>query len=175
MQRKRQQMEQVESQEMPSPGAVKHSCSEDQISRRQIDDCVKYKIAKGDGLFISENDMFSMLTGLRKQISQLKQYIKDMEQEPNQEGILQEAIRITSGDRRRDYDHPTPNHQRIADLWNAYLNLRKTPNADISALDVATMMILLKIARAAHTPTRDTYVDIAGYSRCCAIISEHEK
>ena len=168
-------MEQAESLEMPSPGAGKHSCYEDQISRRQIDDCVKYKLAKGDGLFISENDMFSMLAGFRKQISHLKQYIKDMEQETKPEGILEEAIRITSGDRRRDYDHPTPNHQRIADLWNAYLNLRKTPDADISALDVATMMILLKIARAAHTPTRDTYVDIAGYSRCCAIISEYEK
>ena len=119
--------------------------------------------------------MFSMLAGFRKQISHLKQYIKNMEQETKPEGILEEAIRITSGDRRRDYDHPTPNHQRIADLWNAYLNLRKTPDADISALDVATMMILLKIARAAHTPTRDTYVDIAGYSRCCAIISEYEK
>ena len=119
--------------------------------------------------------MFAMLAGLRKQILVLKKHIKNMETQTSPEGILQEAIRITSGDRRRDYDHPTPNHQRIADLWNAYLNLRKHPEDDISALDVSTMMILLKIARAAHTPTRDTYVDIAGYARCCAIISEHEK
>ena len=88
---------------------------------------------------------------------------------------MEEAHRITSGDRRRDYDHPTANHQRIADLWNAYLKLRKSPTQEISPLDAATMMILLKVARAAHTPTRDTYVDIAGYARCCAIISEYEK
>jgi hypothetical protein len=94
---------------------------------------------------------------------------------PQDESILAEAIRITSGDRRRDYDHPIPNHERIADLWNSYLKLRKHPDQDISPLDVATMMILLKVARAAHTPTRDTYVDIAGYARCCAIISGNEK
>jgi hypothetical protein len=32
------------------------------------------------------------------------------------------------------------------------------------------MMILLKLARACKTPTRDTYVDIAGYARCSAEI-----
>jgi Domain of unknown function (DUF6378) len=90
------------------------------------------------------------------------------------ESILEEAIRITTGDRRRDYDHALPNHQRIADLWNAYLNLRKDPKADISPLDVATMMILLKIARAAHSPTRDSYVDIAGYAKCCSQIQGYE-
>lgn len=92
----------------------------------------------------------------------------------NQESILDEAVRITTGDRRRDYDHALPNHQRIADLWNAYLNLRKDSNADISPLDVATMMILLKVARAAHTPTRDSFVDIAGYAKCCSQIQGYE-
>lgn len=90
------------------------------------------------------------------------------------ESILEEAVRITTGDRRRDYDHALPNHQRIADLWNAYLNLRKDPKADITPLDVATMMILLKVARAAHTPTRDSYVDIAGYAKCCSQILGYE-
>jgi hypothetical protein len=91
------------------------------------------------------------------------------------ESILDEAKRITSGERRRDYDHPLGNHQRIADLWNAYLGVRKDPYAPISPLDAATMMVFLKVARAAHSPTRDTYVDIAGYARCCAIIAGYEK
>ncbi len=93
----------------------------------------------------------------------------------NQESILEEAIRVTSGARRRDYDSATPNHQRIADFWNCYMKSRKEPNAEISALDVATMMILLKIARASYTPTRDTFVDIAGYARCCSQISGFEQ
>lgn len=90
------------------------------------------------------------------------------------ESVLEEAVRVTSGARRRDYDHATPNHQRIAAFWNTYLLARKNPNGVITALDVATMMILLKIARACHTPTRDSYVDIAGYAKCCAQIQQFE-
>lgn len=85
--------------------------------------------------------------------------------------ILEEAMSVTSGDRRRDYDAALPNHERIARLWNAYLESRAEPQSPVSALDAAHMMILLKLARACKTPTRDTYVDIAGYARCAAEIS----
>jgi hypothetical protein len=89
--------------------------------------------------------------------------------------ILQSAIEATEGDRRRDYDSPLINHERIAKLWNAYLDCRaKDAGEQISALDVAHMMILLKIARACKIPTRDTYVDIAGYAKCGAEIAGHE-
>jgi hypothetical protein len=90
-------------------------------------------------------------------------------------GILEEAIRVTSGDRRRDYDHPIPNHERIAALWNAYLGVRREADAEVSPYDASIMMILLKIARAAHTPTRDSFVDIAGYARCAAQIAGFEE
>ena len=90
------------------------------------------------------------------------------------ESVLEEAVRVTTGDRRRDYDHATPNHQRIASFWNTYLQARKDPNGIITPLDAATMMILLKIARACHTPTRDSYVDIAGYAKCCSQIQNFE-
>lgn len=89
--------------------------------------------------------------------------------------ILETAIEITQGDRRRDYDHPTINHERIAKLWNAYIESRSNPSAPISAIDAAHMMILLKIARACKTPTRDTYVDIAGYAKCGAEILNLDK
>jgi hypothetical protein len=94
---------------------------------------------------------------------------------PADESILAEALRITSGDRRKDYDHPTPNHERIAALWNAFLSIRKKPNSPISASEVAWMMALLKIARDAYTPKRDNYVDAAGYIRCAAIIEGYEE
>lgn len=90
------------------------------------------------------------------------------------EGILDEAKRITSGDRQRDYDHPKPNHERIAAMWNTYLAVRKEPSGPIAAEDVAAMMILLKIVRNCHTPKRDNAVDIAGYARCLARISGFE-
>lgn len=90
------------------------------------------------------------------------------------EGILDEAKRLTSEDRQADYDHPTPNHQHIADLWNVYLECRKLPKSDISPADAATMMILLKIARNAFKPKRDNLTDVAGYARCVAKIQGFE-
>jgi hypothetical protein len=90
--------------------------------------------------------------------------------------ILQEALEVTSGDRRRDYDAAEPNHERIARFWNAYISSRKADvGAPLSALDVAHLMILLKLARAVYTPTRDTYIDIAGYARCAAEIAGFEE
>lgn len=89
--------------------------------------------------------------------------------------ILETAIEVTTGGRRRDYDSATPNHKRIAAHWNAYIQSRKDPTAPLSALDVAHLMILLKIARAVFTPTRDSYVDIAGYAKCAAQIAGFEE
>jgi len=90
--------------------------------------------------------------------------------------VLTEALEATSGDRRRDYDHALPNHQRIAFYWNAHLRAIGVlgKNAEISPADVAMMMILLKVARQAKTPKRDNLVDIAGYARCVAQIEEME-
>jgi len=90
--------------------------------------------------------------------------------------VLTEALEATSGDRRRDYDHALPNHQRIALYWNAHLRAIGVlgKNAEISPADVAMMMILLKVARQAKTPKRDNLVDIAGYARCVAQIEEME-
>ncbi len=89
----------------------------------------------------------------------------------NTKSILDEAIIVTKGSRRRDYDSALPNHNRIARLWNAYISSRANPSGEISAIDVSHMMILLKIARACKTPTRDTYIDIAGYAQCSAEIA----
>lgn len=89
--------------------------------------------------------------------------------------ILDEAKELTSGDHRRDYDAATPNHERIAGAWNWYLQARRDPFAPVSALDVAHMMMLLKLARSCHTPKRDNYVDIAGYARCGAEIAGFEE
>jgi hypothetical protein len=88
--------------------------------------------------------------------------------------ILETAIEVTTGDRRRDYDRASPNHQRIADGWNWYIKSRRDPGAPLSGLDAAHMMIILKLARACYTPTRDTYIDIAGYAKCAAEISGFE-
>ena len=64
--------------------------------------------------------------------------------------------------RQEHYGDPRPNHDRIAGLWGAYLDLTLT------AHDVAVMMVLLKCARSKVDPWHDdnyddgkAYLDIA--------------
>lgn len=74
--------------------------------------------------------------------------------------IVQEGKEIVSGDRQEDYGDMSESFNRIAGLWSAYLGV------EINALDVAKMMILLKVSRAKHNNHRDSYVDIVGYVEC---------
>lgn len=90
--------------------------------------------------------------------------------ELGKESMLDEAKRLTSRDRQKNYGHPRDNFKRIADLWNAYLSNRKNPETDISVEDIAWMMVLLKIARDLNRPTKDNLVDAVGYTRTLAMI-----
>ena len=82
--------------------------------------------------------------------------------------VLQTAEKMVTGQREQDYGTPENNFERIAGLWSVYLGF------DISAVDVAMMMALLKIARiAAGSDKEDSFVDLAGYAACAAEIAEH--
>ena len=84
--------------------------------------------------------------------------------------LLNKAIEIVSGDRQKEYGDKVENHDNIAKLWSAYLDVK------IEAHDVSVMMILLKIARTKiGTRTKDTYVDMAGYSAIAGEIKFKEK
>ncbi|OHT67801.1 DUF6378 domain-containing protein [Mycobacteroides chelonae] len=74
------------------------------------------------------------------------------------ETVLQEAERIINGARQESYGPPEQSLGAIAELWSPYLKL------DLSARDVANLMILLKVARSKQGFHRDSYVDIAGYA-----------
>lgn len=74
------------------------------------------------------------------------------------ESILQEAQRHVHGARNEDYGHPLDNHGRTAALWSTYLGI------PVSAEQVCMLNILQKISRGMNRITRDTLVDIAGYS-----------
>jgi len=96
------------------------------------------------------------------------------------ETILDEAQRITDGDRARDYDRPEDNFQRIADYWNVYINHKKSLSEKegvsffIDPVDVSQMMVLMKMAREDFKHKRDNLVDAAGYLRCTAKILGEE-
>ena len=83
--------------------------------------------------------------------------------------FLEEAIRLTSNDRNKDYGDILETHENIAALWSAFL--RKT----ITAHDVAVCMALVKVARSMHKQKTDNYVDAAAYLAIAGEISERTK
>lgn len=86
--------------------------------------------------------------------------------EINRKTILETAEACVCRDRQDQYGKPEDSFSEIAMLWTAY-----TGN-DISPVDVAQMMILLKVARAKGNPKhQDNWIDIAGYAACAGEIA----
>ena len=82
------------------------------------------------------------------------------------EELLEEARKLVGNDRHEDYGDKLKNHQNIAKLWSAYLDVK------ISAHDVAICMGLLKIARLKHAHKKDSYLDLAAYAAIAGEIEE---
>ena len=73
--------------------------------------------------------------------------------------ILDEAKRLTHGDRNKNYGKPLTNHQRIAGLWSIYLEQKITP------AQAAMCLALVKVARLIETPDhQDSPIDLAAYA-----------
>lgn len=77
------------------------------------------------------------------------------------ESILQEAHRLTHGDRNKDYGHPLDDYTRTAAMFSALMAHKlKEP---LTAAEMAMAMICVKLSRQVHHPKRDNTVDGAGY------------
>jgi hypothetical protein len=73
--------------------------------------------------------------------------------------ILDEAKRLTHGDRNKNYGKPLTNHQRIAGLWSIFLE------QEISPAQAAMCLALVKVARLIETPDhQDSPIDMAAYA-----------
>ena len=84
--------------------------------------------------------------------------------------LLQEVEDIICEERQDTYGAPEQSFGRIADYWSIYLG---TP---VTAVQVANMMILLKIARMqGPVYKRDNYLDAAGYAIIAASMLEGEE
>lgn len=79
---------------------------------------------------------------------------------------------ITTGDRRRDYGHPLLNFLRIALFFNTHLFSKLRTGCFITPLDVAGLMVELKLAREINTHKEDNWVDIIGYTACVEMMDE---
>jgi hypothetical protein len=89
--------------------------------------------------------------------------------EPKAEDVLEEALRLTTGDRQNSYGPPTQDFARTAAMWAVILE------CTVTAKQVALCMIALKISRATWAKKRDNWTDIAGYARCGFLCEEDEK
>lgn len=89
------------------------------------------------------------------------------------ETILEEAQRLTHGDRQLSYSHPLDDYTRTAALVNAALAHKLRVNLDPE--DVTIIMALVKISRQMHKPKRDNMTDLAGYAWCTYEIGEERE
>ena len=88
----------------------------------------------------------------------------------NTKDFLSHAIELVGGDRQKDYGDKVDNHNNIAKLWSAYLDI------PVTAHDVAILMSLLKVARTKlGAVSKDTYVDMSAYSAIAGEIKFKEK
>jgi len=82
--------------------------------------------------------------------------------------ILDEARRLTEGDRHKTYGDPYENMDAFADLLNGYLKARRllADGAELDAEDGAAVMRLAKLARRVNRDLpyhKDNYVDDVAY------------
>lgn len=82
--------------------------------------------------------------------------------------ILEQVAAIVDSDRERTYGTPGKNLNTIAAFWTTWLHARGSlsPEAFLTADDVACMMAALKLARLANNIYhKDSQVDACGYLR----------
>ena len=71
--------------------------------------------------------------------------------------VAVDAIRLVDEDRNDSYGPPEENLGRIAAMWSGYIG------KEITAQDVALMMVLVKIGRSKAGYARDNAVDGVAY------------
>lgn len=95
-------------------------------------------------------------------------------EKPTRVRTLEEAARLTGGDRNKSYGSPYDNLSDCANLWNAYINTKWgciEESADgsysvrLKAEDVSWLMVLVKMTRSFYPGYHpDNYTDATAYS-----------
>lgn len=84
----------------------------------------------------------------------------------NRTEVLETANDYITRDRAATHGNAEDSFSAIAALWSADLGI------DLTALDVARLMVLFKMARAQENPAHaDNWIDAAGYAALAAEIA----
>lgn len=81
---------------------------------------------------------------------------------------LRIAAEAVCGERNESYGSPTDDFATQAEMISSYLSRTNGYRVVVTASDIAAMMILVKLARQAHRPKPDNWIDAAGYAACGA-------
>lgn len=130
--------------------------------------------------FMSDREVEALDRLIKKREASRKAHVVKMfgdvvEPAPKKQTISEEAEEAVNGARQRDYGHPLDNHACTARIWAAWLERRfRLPEGTlpITPEDVCDLNILQKESREANRRTRDTGVDVVGYSRNKEMIGE---
>jgi hypothetical protein len=94
----------------------------------------------------------------------------------NRTEILDAAMECVTKDRNATHGEHEDNFRVIADYWSTYLRSTGVHGVELTSVDVASLMILVKVARIASSAHhRDHWVDIAGYAACGGEIATRER
>ena len=140
-------------------------------------------VVQADTKVVTEVDAIYMLDGwetskgatAEKAVAEWMRKPVIYESVPQDEDILEEALRITGGDRQASYGPPDQDFRRTAEMWSGYLHYQLKSGFRFEPFHVASMMILLKQSRQMHQRKRDNWTDTAGYARCGNICDEAAK
>ena len=90
------------------------------------------------------------------------------------EEILKKAKELITGDRNDTHGDAYRNHAEIAEFWNIFLDKKLKPMANITAEDVALMMVLMKISRNSQGKKSkiDNFIDMCGYAAIAGEIND---
>jgi hypothetical protein len=81
---------------------------------------------------------------------------------------LDAAASAVCGPRNEDYGSPIEDFTTQAAMISAYLTRSNGYTVQVTAGDIAALMVCVKLARQAHRPKPDNWIDIAGYAACGA-------
>jgi len=80
------------------------------------------------------------------------------------------ALDLILGDRNEAYGNPREDFEGIALMWTGLINAKL--HHEITAEDVARMMVALKLRRDSHRQKDDNLIDAHGYLHCLSWIQK---